>query len=693
MDARFDYLSGASIRPWPLIWVRRLIIIDERGEAARFIRDVPLKKGLNIVWAEEPEEDGSAALIAGHSAGKTSFCRLLRYCLGESTYATKDNKARLAKCFKHGYVGAELMIDGRQYAVLRPIGDGSSSYYSSELSLDDMVKVPGSGDRVFQHNYAEKLGLRMLLEESLASSSVLKTGEEIKYEHILAWCTRDQETRYQNIFTWRSSRSESDFHPFSFKKEGSLFTMRVILSLFLPDELKKEELLADKQKRLAELEKEIEDKRREPLFLSRRYRSELTEKLIHVLGSDRQIEIETAPVKNEGELIFDLKRLKDQATEHVKMKSDGLAEALAAVRALITDKSYTIRQLDDRRSEFSAIVDAKTRAELNLDDDFKARQSERSKISDVWNASCIAGVLYKDCERVKTRLNALRVLEMPDAHQREQEDARRTKEISDVSAQLASIRARRDNLFAEVLRLRQEELKVQQEIDSLPTSAGTLNELFEQLLVWDEYCKEPQNYPELKDLYDEFKKVGDDITILQAELAGMIHEHAESRQMLDRVFSGSVGNVLPSSEYVGQVAFDQRDLCFNIIRGTTISGEAIATLSVLLADISCMLYAAMSDKVNLPGFVLHDSPREADLGIRLYRNYFRYIHNLENHFGGHSCCPFQYIITTTTPPPPEMVADENLICLKLNAGIQSELLFRRNLAGTVHEPETATLGL
>ena len=84
-------LDKSTMRSEPRVWIQRLIIIDKRGEEAHFIRDVPLKRGLNIVWAKEPEEDDSAEPITGHSAGKTSFCRLLRYCLGESTYATKVN--------------------------------------------------------------------------------------------------------------------------------------------------------------------------------------------------------------------------------------------------------------------------------------------------------------------------------------------------------------------------------------------------------------------------------------------------------------------------------------------------------------------------------------------------------------------------------------------------------------------------
>jgi len=646
----WDVLREVKVRKDPRLWIRRFVIIADRGKNAQIIRDIPLKKGLNIVWAKEPEDDGSSDPVAGHSAGKTSFCRLVRYCMGESTFATKQNKKLLAKSFKHGYVGAELMVDGRQYAVLRPIGAVVSSIYSDEVSLDELISNESAGHRVFQHNYTDKLGLRALLEENLPSSSVLKTGEEIKYEHILAWCTRDQETRYQNIHTWRSSRSDSDTPAFNFKKEGPLFAMRVILNLFLPEELKKEETLAEHQKRQVELENEIDEKRKEPLYLSRRYRNDLVEKLILVLGSERQEEIKSAPVKNSGDLIFDLERLKDQAAEEMDKQGAGLIEKLAGIQEEINKTAYAIRLLDNNLSEFSALVDVKTRAELNLDDDFKARQEDRQLISNVWNSSCVAGVLYKDCEKVKQRMKALLFLESIDGHQREQEEARRAEEVASVRAQIDAIKDQRSKLASEKLHLLQEKKDVDQEIAALPTSPETLHTLFENVQIWDDCSRNPNSFSDLTELYKKLKTVNGNISTLQVELSEMIHNHAESRNLLDRVFSGSVGRVLPNSEYVGQVTFDQRDLCFNIIRGTAISGEAITTLSVLLSDISCMLYAGMAERVKLPGIVLHDSPREADLGIRLYRNYFRFIRDLENHFGGAKHCPFQYVITTTTPP-------------------------------------------
>jgi hypothetical protein len=76
-------------RSGPRLWVRRLAIFKDRQT---LIRDVPLKPGLNIVWTPDMTSSGRRALA--HGSGKTTFCRLLRACLGEPSYATDAHRLR-----------------------------------------------------------------------------------------------------------------------------------------------------------------------------------------------------------------------------------------------------------------------------------------------------------------------------------------------------------------------------------------------------------------------------------------------------------------------------------------------------------------------------------------------------------------------------------------------------------------------
>jgi hypothetical protein len=121
-----------------------------------------------------------------------------------------------------------------------------------------------------------------------------------------------------------------------------------------------------------------------------------------------------------------------------------------------------------------------------------------------------------------------------------------------------------------------------------------------------------------------------------------------------------------------------RELHFQITHGEAMTGEAMETLAVLLADLSCLVYNSLSSRSFLPGFLLHDSPREADLGLRLYRGFFRFAAQLADEFQSLGGVPFQYIITTTTSPPKTLINSH--IALQLDASRETELLFRRDLS-------------
>jgi hypothetical protein len=258
-----DQLPKPPVKTEPDVWVSRLVLYAKLTPTPEVIRDVGLRPGVNIVWAEEPESETDKSDIAGHSAGKTTFCRLIRYVLGEKTYSNKSGTQAIRKSFPNGYVAAEIVIKGIRWAVLRPLGENRNSWVLNGGTVEQIVE--NKGDAAYQETYPQKLGLDVLLD-GLASATVVRTNEEIRWGHVLAWCTRDQEARFQNAYEWRSSRSESEWPTFRFPKSDPLFVMRVVLGLFLPDELSTEENLSgnlrDLEKAEADLERGLPSKKR-----------------------------------------------------------------------------------------------------------------------------------------------------------------------------------------------------------------------------------------------------------------------------------------------------------------------------------------------------------------------------------------------------------------------------------------------
>ena len=105
-----------------------------------------------------------------------------------------------------------------------------------------------------------------------------------------------------------------------------------------------------------------------------------------------------------------------------------------------------------------------------------------------------------------------------------------------------------------------------------------------------------------------------------------------------------------------------------------LNSAAINTLITLGFDVSALQFA-VNGRGHHPRFLIHDSPREADMDSNLYRRLFSHVRALEN---GPGQPQFQYIVTSTEAPPPEL-CQEPWIRLRLDASQASERLFRLDL--------------
>ena len=99
-----------------------MVIWSEPGQV---LREIALRPGPNIVWSPDPAETNMDAVpvgVIGHGSGKTMFCRLLRYCLGEETFAPDGQRERIGNEFPEGYVGLDVVLDGVSWVIARPLG-------------------------------------------------------------------------------------------------------------------------------------------------------------------------------------------------------------------------------------------------------------------------------------------------------------------------------------------------------------------------------------------------------------------------------------------------------------------------------------------------------------------------------------------------------------------------------------------
>lgn len=247
----------------PRLWVRRLVIWKEPG--GEIIRDIALRPGLNIVWT--PDDQG-----IGHGGGKTLFCRLLRYCLGEDRYAPEDQRSRIGEVFPNGLVGAEVMLDGACWAVIRPLGSRRRHLAIPDGNLDELAAGEAASTGIEPFLDAVE---QAILTEELANLVPGHRQERRIWPIALAWLARDQECRFDHVLDWRSTASDSDSPARGLNQTEKLDALRAFLQAITPEEQAKRVEIARLDEEKRGIEQEIGHRRWEIRRIKTRLLAEL----------------------------------------------------------------------------------------------------------------------------------------------------------------------------------------------------------------------------------------------------------------------------------------------------------------------------------------------------------------------------------------------------------------------------------
>ncbi|MBE0703929.1 MAG: chromosome segregation protein SMC, partial [Afipia sp.] len=326
----------------PRLWVRRLAIWEAPG--GQKIRDIKLRPGLNVVWSPDGFDDASAggARAIGHGSGKTLFCRLLRYCLGEQRFSDETQRESIALAFPNGVVGAEVMLDGVCWAVVRPLGMRRRHVAIADGNLDEIAAGDGATTSIDP--------LIEAIEQTIVTPGVAALArlqpDQKAWPIALAWLTRDQECRFDDVLDWRSPASGSDAPlPASGRETGP---RREALRAFLMAITEEEQ-----QTRRAEeaLRAEVATAEREASYLDWD-RNRRQERLIDQLGLGGQ----TVP---EMPLLLDLfrKATEEQLAAAAQLPTGDTSE-LGQARKVLQAAREELRRTDEERIRVEAQIPA-----------------------------------------------------------------------------------------------------------------------------------------------------------------------------------------------------------------------------------------------------------------------------------------------------------------------------------------------
>lgn len=602
----------------PKLWVKRIVIWREPGVV---LRDVLLRPGFNVVWSPDSQAEDSPI---GHGGGKTTFCRMVRFCLGEDTFAPDDLRHRIGEVFPKGCVGAEIILDGKAWTVLRSLGHRHRDVVQESGSLDDAFSE--------EHKATGMAPLVEALTQSIMGDSPKlmpsSIGSQGAWKAVLAWITRDQECRFSHVLNWRSSESDSSSPVVNRSGEDKLLVVRAMIGALSRDEVE-----AQKQEELQK--KQVADNKAELERLKWQLNRARTN--IHAGLQQHSGSLSGTPV--------DVALLKKAAADHLS-KALGVPELVNSgdVEKARRDRDRAKNEADRLQGELKLLT-GKIEAKQQTRSFIAAELPEaHAHLVNEKNPVCpICKVLIDKALAEGCGIST----ETCDLHSLQLEISRKQDQIRVLNQEISSLRknelalkteaAKAQALFTELdgaLRM------IEQAMDASSKSVRQAQRLAEDV----------EQYAALLAEYDlaqsEAKRLEGDLENTRASIAGHRDASVATIVRLSNWFDIVLRELVPG-DIKGAAKVDGNGLKLRAELGGYRSTVAIDSLKVVTFDLA-VLAMSMESSLFFPGILIHDSPREADLSEGIYRRLFVFADKLEK------CTPtplFQYILTTTTAPP------------------------------------------
>jgi predicted secreted protein len=634
-------LTLAKDRKAPVVWLRQIRVLREMQPGDDYVaRRIDLRRGMNILWAKASQGGPQSQLfndsISGHSAGKTTFCRLLRYVLGEPHFGDELLRREIRGAFSHGWAVAEVVVDGTDWVVCRPFGVGAHPFVCRDASIENIFDAGISKDDF--NVYRDALNEAVLSNVPVRR---LTAGDELlHWDHLLPWIARDQDCHFDSLIDWRDPSSDSGSPQLDSTDRHLL--LRGMLGLIADEESQERQA---NERRIAR--RKVVRARRPTLIhqanvdkdrLQSAFGRELppiNDGLFHD-AVNREIETyatKVVPPDNEGGLpgsTEDLAHLESaldramqfeaEARAGLKDAEDRLAGQDAILKSLRGDISESNRrelldQLGPSSGFCNVPIDMAVEAGCPLASarpiNFMEKLAERTLDQQL-----------SDQEQLLGKLKAVAVQKkgVADSCQAATTAARQA---------LAKARTERES---KIRRIAQAEARVQHLRDLAENAESAWREA-EQAASEEERLDRQisRSYEKQNEIREQIEK-----------------EMRDFSALFDYFICALLGQSVE-----GKAAFSGRDIDLMVYYRGERRSAAIKIVKNIAFDLAA-LTSSMEGRGFHPRMLVHDGPRESDMSADLYRKIFMLVRILEGHVLDGEPPNFQYIITTTEPPPSDL---------------------------------------
>ena len=631
-------LTPAKGRAEPALWVSKLAVYKDwppsKGTLLRQV--IELHRGLNILWARPTGSTNEASRLAGHGAGKTTFCRLVRYVLGEEPAGSKGFREGFRAKFENGWVLAEVFVAGQRWLVGRSLsGSGYNPFAKSNGTLEG--DFPESPSRFGFKEYEAAIDAAVF--GGMKFRTLAESQKTLDWPRLLPWLSRDQEAHFTGLLEWRREQDSDSVSPYV-SADDKANLVRLTLGLVDAEEQK---LLAEFARKAEAHEQRTRD-RPKLEFTVEREGATLEAKL------GMKVESPDAPLLQQevDNKVTKLRNESDQALASVKQNEEidklianvGQRRAEWGVANAMVEEYEEAVELAEARSKGVA---PPPRKKPEQEDPYRKMMNGLGPfpgycshpMDKAWKAECpiaherpkedeITDATKKIAAETKPQPNALASLKA-ELERRRKLAAPKQQALQNATGALALARESHQKELEKLKAPAQEAAKIEALLASYQKACA-------DLAAWDEELKTLRRDKEaldakLAELTTHHKKLLDQF--------GSIFNHVAQR-MLGKAVTGSVRfsgkTIVPELEYHGP-----RD------------SAALKVVRWLIFDLASLALGITNTAAHHPRFLMHDSPREADLAAAIYVSLFSAAQDLE--LAGGTAPAFQYIVTTTESPP------------------------------------------
>ncbi len=642
----------------PALWVRRLSVYPD-FELSDSIRDIVFRRGLNIVWAQsEPNPDPQLENVyfRGHFVGKTTMCRLIRYCLSREDYAPEEQRGKIQRKFETACVCLEAVVNGEPWAILKPLGPTRNFFARQTDDHKELLESKTAKDRfdIFLDS------LQGTLLKNIPAKQLVQEGKTIEWGHLLQWLARDQECRFDNFIDWRSSKSQSGAPELSVVESHHL--ARSVLDLISDSDIKA-------QREVESLKDQVRknEQRKAQLGL---HTTRTLERLFKAVGLRKEEVVSGDFLKTHVE-----NHVKDKIAEcDAEIERIDQENGAAAIEEEIRNKIVWKRLIEQDIPEKETLKKQKEEELAGLESDDAATKKKT-----------LDAMLSQTCPLFDTTIDAATAFGCPGPSEEDKsipmklEGQRRAIEtlIKNTKKTIGELANQIKSAMAELKKTNKELESLDDRLESVKRSQKQKKDLVYQ---------ERGSWKHLITELDGYLKTEKEITDLDNEISSgqqKIKEATELRTTIKKKHKTNLHEFSKCFDYflykmTNPDSRGSAELFGNILNlivhyGTSRDGVTIETFKSLGFDWASIIYSILGHGCH-PRFLIHDCPREGDLQADIYDVLFKFVEHLESFYPANQS-GFQYIMTTTTAPPGKF-RSEPYCRLKLDGREQEGFFFK-----------------